>query len=44
MTNRYLAYKGFAPRLTVGIDERRSNIEIYTFSRIYVRIGVWTEF
>ncbi len=44
VTNRYLAYKGFAPRLTVGIDERRSNIEIYTFSRTYVRIGVVTEF
>jgi len=44
VTNRYLAYKGFAPRLTVGIDERKSNIEIYTFSRIYVRIGVVTEF
>jgi len=44
VTNRYLAYKGFAPRLTVGIDERKSNIEIYTFSRTYVRIGVVTEF
>jgi len=44
VTNRYLAYKGFAPRLTLGIDERRSNIEIYSFRRTYVRIGVVTEF
>ncbi len=44
VTNRYLAYKRFAPRLTVGWDERKSNIEIYSFRRTYVRIGVVTEF
>jgi len=44
VTNRYLAYKSFAPRLTIGVDERRSNIPIYTFSRVFVRIGVVTEF
>ena len=44
VTNRYLAYKGFAPRLTLGMDERRSNIEIYSFRRTYVRVGVVTEF
>ena len=44
VTNRYLAYKSFAPRLTVGMDDRRSNIDIYSFRRTYVRIGVVTEF
>jgi outer membrane protein len=44
ITNRYLSYKGFAPRLTVGADDRRSNIELYSFHRFYVRIGVVTEF
>jgi len=44
VTNRYLAYKGFAPRLTLGMDERRSNIEIYSFTRRYVRVDVVTEF
>ena len=44
VTNRYLSYKGFAPRLTVGMDNRRSNIELYSFHRVYVRVGVVTEF
>jgi tetratricopeptide (TPR) repeat protein len=44
VTNRYLSYKGFAPRLTVGMDDRRSNIELYSFRRTYVRVGVVTEF
>ena len=44
VTNRYLAYKRFAPRLTVGTDERRSNIDLYSYRRTYVRIGVVTEF
>jgi Surface lipoprotein assembly modifier len=44
VTNRYLSYKGFAPRLTVGTDHRRSNIELYSFRRTYVRVGVVTEF
>jgi outer membrane protein len=44
VTNRYLSYKGFAPRLTVGTDERASNIELYSFRRTYVRVGVVTEF
>jgi outer membrane protein len=44
VTNRYLSYKGFAPRLTVGMDDRRSNIELYSFHRVYVRVGVVTEF
>jgi tetratricopeptide (TPR) repeat protein len=44
VTNRYLSYRGFAPRLTVGMDERRSNIELYSFRRTYVRVGVVTEF
>jgi hypothetical protein len=44
VTNRYLAYKRFAPRLTVGFDDRKSNIDIYSFRRTYVRIGVVTEF
>jgi hypothetical protein len=42
--NRYLSYKRFAPRLTVGTEERRSNIELYSFRRTYVRVGVVTEF
>jgi outer membrane protein len=44
VTNRYLSYRGFAPRLTVGMDDRRSNIDLYSFRRTYVRIGVVTEF
>jgi hypothetical protein len=44
VTNRYLAYKRFAPRLTVGFDDRKSNVDIYSFRRTYVRIGVVTEF
>jgi len=44
VTNRYLAYKSFAPRLTVGADNRKSNIDLYSFHRFYVRIGVVTEF
>lgn len=44
VTNRYLSYRGFAPRLTVGMDDRRSNIDLYSYHRIYVRIGVVTEF
>jgi hypothetical protein len=44
VTNRYLAYKRFAPRLTVGTDERRSNIDLYSYRRSYVRLGVVTDF
>jgi len=44
ITNRYLSYKGFAPRLTVGSDDRRSNLELYSYRRTYVRVGVVTEF
>jgi outer membrane protein len=44
VTNRYLSYKGFAPRVTIGMDDRRSNIELYSFHRVYVRVGVVTEF
>ena len=44
VTNRYLSYKGFAPRLTVGTDDRKSNIELYSYRRTYVRVGFVTEF
>ena len=44
VTNRYLSYKSFAPRLTLGADDRKSNIDLYSFRRFYVRIGVVTEF
>jgi hypothetical protein len=42
--NRYLAYKRFAPRLTLGYAQRQSNIELYSYDRVYLRVGLMTEF
>ena len=44
ITNRYLSYKRFAPRLVLGYSERQSNIELYSYHRAYVRVGLITEF
>ena len=42
--NRYLAYRGVSPRLTLGAAERQSNIDLYAYRRYYIRAGVVTEF
>lgn len=44
IVNRYLSYKRFSPRLTIGRSERRSNIDLYAFDRTYVRFGFVTEY
>lgn len=44
LANRRLAYKSFAPRLIIGNDNRDSNIDLYSFRRTYLRVGVVTEF
>jgi len=44
VVNRYLSYKRFSPRLTIGTAERRSNINLYAFNRAYVRVGFVTEY
>ena len=44
VTSRRLQYRGFAPRITLGWMEHRSNIPIYAFDRGYVRLGVTKEF
>ncbi|HZP88478.1 MAG TPA: surface lipoprotein assembly modifier [Burkholderiales bacterium] len=42
--NRLLAYRGFIPRLILGIVDHRSNINLYAFDRVYVRAGVTKEY
>jgi outer membrane protein len=42
--NRYLSYKRFSPRLTVGYADRQSNIDLYSYDRTYIRVGLATEF
>jgi len=44
LTNRLLTFKGFAPRLTFGLAERDSNIDLYAYERRYVRAGITREF
>ena len=44
IVNRYLSYRRFSPRLTVGATERRSSIDLFSYKRRYVRVGVVTEF
>ncbi|HEX7952593.1 MAG TPA: surface lipoprotein assembly modifier, partial [Burkholderiales bacterium] len=44
IVNRRLSYKGFSPRLTLGYADRRSNIELYSYHRAYLRVGLVSEF
>jgi outer membrane protein len=44
ITNRLLSYRSLSPRLTVGTAERRSNIDLYSYRRTFVRVGLITEF
>lgn len=44
ITNRLLSYRSLAPRLTVGTAERKSNIDLYSYRRTFVRVGLVTEF
>jgi hypothetical protein len=44
IANRYLSYKGLAPRITLGTQTRKSNLDLYSFNSAYVRVGVVTEF
>jgi len=44
IANRYLTYKRLSPRLTLGYADRQSNIGLYSYDRIYVRVGLVTEF
>ena len=42
--NRYLSYKRFSPRLTLGYADRQSDIELFSYDRAYARIGVVSDF
>jgi tetratricopeptide (TPR) repeat protein len=44
ITNRLLSYRSVAPRLTIGTTERKSNIDLYSYRRTFVRVGLVTEF
>jgi tetratricopeptide (TPR) repeat protein len=44
IANRLLSYRSLSPRLTLGTAERRSNIDLYSYRRTYVRVGLITEF
>jgi tetratricopeptide (TPR) repeat protein len=44
VANRLLSYRSLSPRLTLGTSERRSNIDLYSYRRTYVRVGLITEF
>ncbi|HEX4985097.1 MAG TPA: surface lipoprotein assembly modifier [Burkholderiales bacterium] len=42
--NRYLSYRGVSPRITLGYANRDSNLDLYSYERTYVRVGIVTEF
>jgi outer membrane protein len=42
--NRKIKLWAFSPRLLVGYVKRNSSIELYTYDRTYVRVGLSTEF
>jgi tetratricopeptide (TPR) repeat protein len=44
IVNRRLSYRGFSPRLTLGYADRQSNIELYSYRRTYLRVGLVSEF
>ena len=44
LLNRKIKLWAFSPRLLVGYVKRSSSIDIYTYNRTYVRIGLSTEF
>lgn len=42
--NRKLKFWSFSPKLLIGYVERDSNLDLYSYQRIYARLGVSTEF
>ena len=42
--NRKLKLWTFSPKLLMGVVKRESNLELYSYDRIYVRAGLSTEF
>ena len=42
--NRKLKFWSFSPKLLLGYVERSSNLDLYSYKRMYGRIGVSTEF
>ena len=44
MYNRKLKLWSFSPKLLMGIVKRESNLDLYSYDRVYVRAGLSTEF
>ena len=42
--NRKLKFWSFSHKLLMGIVKRESNLDLYSYDRVYVRAGLNTEF
>ena len=42
--NRKLKFWAFSPKILMGYVKRDSNLELYSYDRVYVRAGLSTEF
>ena len=42
--NRRWSWQGFTPQLVYGVKRHDSNLELYSFDRRYVRLGVSKQF